>query len=115
MRIHRDRPVRTHASVLVAVLVVALAGCGKHKTTAAAGPEPVEIIPTVKSMGDRACACNGDKNCVKPIRDEWEAAKRDLLARSAELTGANKASWDKELMQLRACADGAGVTIWVDH
>lgn len=97
----------------LAALVV-LAACKTHKA-GAPGPEPIEIIPIVKAWGDRACACNADKDCVKPIRDEWEANKRELLAKAAQLTGDNKAQWDAALLAFRGCGDGAGVTIWVEH
>jgi hypothetical protein len=90
--------------VLVGLLLIA---CGKASTRA---PPRPEVIDVVRDLADRACGCNNDKECVRAIRDEWEPQKFDLQRHG--LTGADKATFESELMRLRMCGDAAGLTIW---
>ena len=91
---------------VLALLVVA--ACS-HKSKPP--PPRPELIETMRSFADRVCACGTDRDCVKPIRDEFDAQKADLL--DNHLTGDDQAKLDAELLRLRGCGDGAGLTIWL--
>ena len=93
---------------MVAVVVIA-AACS---TRPPPPPPRPQLIDVVRALADRACACGTDRDCVQPIRDEFDGQKADLLANG--LTGADKATFDSELGRLRACGDAAGLTIWLN-
>ena len=95
--------------MLVAVVVVVAAACS---TKAKPLPPRPQVIDVVRALADRACACGTDRDCVQPIRDEFDGQKADLLANG--LTGDDKARFDSELGRLRQCGDAAGLTIWLD-
>ncbi len=89
------------------MLIVLLGACStKDKPP----PPRPELIDVVRDLADRACACGTSRACVSPVRDEWDAQKRDL--QNHGLTGDDKAAFDTELARFRACGDAAGLTIW---
>ena len=92
----------------IAILVVALAACGGKK--AAPTPRP-EMIETVRTMADRVCACETDKDCVREIRTEWDAQKTEIMNHG--LVGEQRAQFDAELMRVRSCGDAGGLTFWM--
>jgi len=95
-------------TILAGFVALALAACGGKK--APPTPRP-ELIETVQVLGERVCACETDKECVRAIRDEWDAQKADLMNNG--LTGEQKAAFDAELLHVRACGDAAGLTFWM--
>lgn len=84
------------------------AGCATKRKPPPPRPELIEVV---RAFADRACACGTDRDCVQPIRDEFDTQKADLLANG--LTGDAKARFDSELSRLRMCGDAAGLTIWL--
>lgn len=94
-------------SALVALMLVA--ACEK---TTAPKPRP-ELIETLRDFADRTCACETDKECVRAIRDEWDAVRQDVLNHG--LTGADLDAYNEELKRFRLCGDGAGLTIWLNN
>jgi len=92
----------------VALVLVMLAACGGKK--AAPVPRP-ELVETVRAMADRVCACGTDKDCIREVRDEWDAEKQDLMNHG--LTGEPRAQFDAELQRVRACGDAGGLTFWM--
>jgi hypothetical protein len=91
---------------LLAVALIATA-CAKSKPPT---PHP-EMIDAIRSFADRVCACGTDRECVAPIRDEFDLRKAALLDHG--LTGTDLATFDRELLRLRGCGDAAGLTIWL--
>jgi len=91
-----------------AIALIVLAACGGK--SAAPAPRP-EVIETVRALGERVCTCETDKECVRPIRDEWDAQKDDLMRNG--LTGSDKQQFDAALLRMRQCGDAAGLTFWV--
>jgi uncharacterized protein YcfL len=73
-----------HALLLVLLLVL-LVACSSKKPAAQARPE---LLETVTVLADRVCACETDKECIRAIREEWDAQKVDLMNHG--LTGDQK-------------------------
>ena len=92
----------------VALIVIALAACSSKK---AAPPPRPELIETVRAMADRVCACETDKDCVREVRSDWDAQKRDLMDHG--LVGEQRAQFDAELLRVRQCGDAGGLTFWM--
>ena len=90
----------------VALVLLALAACKGDKRVAA---RP-EMIDVVHALGDRVCACGTDKECARALRDEWDAEKDDVVNHG--LIGEQKATFEQELLRMRLCGDGAGLTFW---
>ncbi len=93
---------------LAALLVFALAACGGKK--AAPTPRP-ELIESMRDIAERVCACETDKDCVREVRNDWDAQKVDLMNNG--LTGEQRAQFDAELQRARLCGDGGGLTFWM--
>jgi hypothetical protein len=100
-------------ALLALAFASAMGACGKSapQPPPAAGP----LIETITGFADRCDACKGDKECVRALRDEFDGTKTTLLANGARIAGDDKATWDRELLRLRACGDGAGLTFWTDQ
>jgi hypothetical protein len=90
---------------LLLVALVGLVGCGSKKHAPPVDPAP--LIAAAHDLADRGCKCDTDKECIKAIRDEWDAQKDQLLA-------AHNAAVDAEISRLKMCGDAAGLTFW-DH
>lgn len=90
------------------VLLVVLGACSRKK---APPPPRPELIETIRSLADRVCACETDKDCVRAVRDEWDAGKQDLMNHG--LLGEDRVQFDTELNRMRACGDGGGLTFWM--
>lgn len=97
-----------------AALVLALGACGKSASREATATAAAQTIQTIRGWAERACACNADKGCVKPIREEWDAAKHGILETSQHFPPTDKATFDRELLRFRECGDAAGLTIWLE-
>jgi hypothetical protein len=91
------------------LLVALLAGCeSKPKLTMTVE----EIVVALRDYADRGCACETDKECFREIRDEWDAAKRELVKNANLLTGADRDAYLAERNRFGACGDAAGLTVW---
>lgn len=90
---------------LLALLVVA--GCSSSKPP----PPRPEVIEVIRPLAEQACECGTDKECLRAVRTEFDAVKRDLANHG--LTGADLQTYDAELGRLRACGDAGGVTMWL--
>jgi hypothetical protein len=92
--------------------LLALAACGKS------GPQPPPVAqPLIDQMTDfanRCDACKADRDCLHAVRDEFDQVKGALLGSGARIVGDDKPAWDAQLMRLRVCGDGGGLTFWVD-
>ena len=88
------------------MLLLALVACGSSKKHAPPA-DPAPLIAAAHDLADRGCKCDTDKECIKAIRDEWDAQKDQLL-------GAHNAAVDAEISRLKMCGDAAGLTFW-DH
>jgi len=93
--------------------LLVLAACGK---SAPSGPPPIAapLIQAVHAMSEQCDACKGDRECVRGVRDQFDAQKVSLLPSGARLVGDDKQAFDAELLHLRGCGDGAGLTFWVE-
>jgi hypothetical protein len=95
----------TRTIIFASLLLVA---CDKTKPP----PPRPELINVVRALADRACACETDKDCLKQVRAEFDPQKFELQKHG--LIGEQKATFDAELLRLRACGDAGGVTIWLN-
>lgn len=91
--------------ILLAVLAVA--ACSSSKPP----PPRPELIEVIRPLADQACECGTDKECLRAVRSEFDAVKADLAKHG--LTGEDKRTYDAELLRLRLCGDGGGVTMWL--
>lgn len=96
----------------VALAVLALAAIGACEKKSAPKPRP-ELIETLRDFADRTCACETDKECVRAVRDEWDAVRADVLDHG--LTGDDLNAYNAELHRFRMCGDAAGLTIWLNN
>jgi len=87
-------------------LLFVLAACGSDKPP----PPRPELIEVMRGLAEQACECGTDKECLRAVRVDYEAQKRDL--KNNGLTGDDKAAFDAELNRLQLCGDGGGVTMW---
>jgi hypothetical protein len=99
--------------VMIALLV-AVAACKSGSKKDAPAANAGSWIQNVKAWGERACKCNADRQCVKPIRDEWEAVKYQYRDAADTFAPADRKAYDAALLYFRQCGDAAGVTIWVN-
>ena len=95
-------------------LFFALVACGK-KAPPAPPPDPAPLIAQMKDFAARCDACKEDRDCLHALRDEFDGVKKQLVGDGARIIGDDKASFDAELMHLRQCGDGGGLTFWVDQ
>jgi hypothetical protein len=91
-----------------AVLLALVVACGDKKP--AAQPR-LELLETITVLAGRVCECGTDKECIRAIREEWDAQKADIMNHG--LTGDEKATFDAELLRMRACGDAGGLTFWM--
>jgi hypothetical protein len=94
--------------VAIVFLIVA---CGSSKP---AKPEidSQRAIAVLTSYADRCLACNNDKDCVKPIRDEYDPYKRSLFKSREAYTATKQKAFDDQFGRFAMCGDAAGLTIW---
>ena len=94
-------------------LAVAVMACGKSAPPAPP-PAAQPLIDQIRDFSDRCDACKAELDCLKSLRDEFDQVKGALLANGARIVGDDKAEWDRQLMRLRVCGDGGGLTFWID-
>ena len=93
------------------VLLLFLVACGSGKP-AKPEIEASRAISVLTDYGDRCLACNADKECVRPLRDEYDKYKRSLFKSREAYTPAEQTSFDTQFQRFALCGDGAGLTIW---
>jgi hypothetical protein len=71
-----------------------------------------EVINALRDYADRGCACETDKECFREVRDDWDAAKRDLVHNAKQLTGEDRAAYEVERKRFGLCGDGAGLAVF---
>ena len=96
---------------LAAFALVTLCGGGSKPPPA----DPAPYIERMREFADRCDECKAVRDCLQPLRDEWEAAKQPLLDVQKRLTGEPKTAFDTQGNRLKICGDGGGVTFWVDQ
>jgi hypothetical protein len=91
------------------LVLALLVGCtDKPKMTMTAE----QVISAVRDFADRGCVCETDKECFQAIRDEWDAAKRDLVKNANLLTGADRDAYQAEHTRFALCGDRAGLAVF---
>ena len=94
----------------IALFVAVLFGCKEPPPTMTMSAE--EILGAITDYADRGCACETDKECFRAVRDEWDAAKRELVKNARLLTGDDKAAYDEARLRFGLCGDGAGLAVF---
>jgi hypothetical protein len=92
-------------------LLILLVACGSSKP---AKPEidAQRAISVITSYAERCLACNNDKDCVRPIRDEYDPYKFQLTKSRELYTPAEQQAYDAQFQRFAMCGDAAGLTIW---
>jgi hypothetical protein len=73
---------------------------------------PEEVVGAIEDYAERGCLCETDKECFRAIRDEWDAAKRELVKNARLLAGDDKAAYDAARHRFGLCGDGAGLAVF---
>jgi len=73
---------------------------------------PADVINAITDYADRGCACDTDKECFRAVRDEWDAAKRDLVKNARLLTGDDATAYADAHHRFGMCGDAAGLTVF---
>jgi hypothetical protein len=94
--------------------LLAIAACKKAKP-AAPPPEAQPLISAMHDFAVRCDACKEDRDCLHALRDEFDTQKNQLIGDGHRLVGDDKTQFDAELLHLRSCGDGGGLTFWVDQ
>jgi hypothetical protein len=98
---------------LVALAIdLALVGCGKDPPKMTMTPQ--EVLTAIDDFMERGCACTtaSDKECFRAVRDEWDAAKQQIVHNARLLTGDDKAAYDTARNKFGMCGDGAGLAVF---
>jgi hypothetical protein len=66
----------------------------------------------MKDYAERGCKFQDDKEGFRTIRDEWDAAKPELVKNAKLLTGDFKAQYDEARNRFGLCGDGAGLAVF---
>ena len=66
----------------------------------------------ITDFAERGCACQADKECFRAVRDEWEAARGELVKNARLLTGDDKQAYDAARLRFGHCGDAAGLTVF---
>ena len=96
------------------IVLVALLGCDVKKKHQQPAPDPGALINAAHVIADRVCACQTDRDCLKGVRDEWDAQKDQMLGNAARIVGDDKTKFDAEINRIKMCGDAGGLTFW-DH
>jgi len=94
--------------------LVIVAACGKSQP-AAPPPDPGTVINQITDFANRCDACKEDRDCLHPLRDEFDAVKHQLVSDGRRLVGDDRNTFEAALLRLRQCGDGGGLTFWVDQ
>jgi hypothetical protein len=90
--------------------LVLLLGCKEPPPKMTMTPE--QVISAITDFADRGCPCETDKECFRAIRDEWDAAKPELVKNAKLLTGDDRQAYDAARLRFAACGDAAGLTVF---
>lgn len=90
--------------------VVLVLGCKDEPAKMTMSAE--QVLDAVTDYAERGCACETDKECFRAIRDEWDAAKRELVKNARLLTGEDKAAYEAARQKLGLCGDAAGLAVF---
>jgi hypothetical protein len=71
-----------------------------------------EVTAAVRDFADRGCPCETDRECFRVVRDEWDAAKREIVKNANLLTGAERDAYNAERQRFGACGDAAGLAVF---
>jgi hypothetical protein len=71
-----------------------------------------DVIDALRDYADRGCACSTDRECFRVVRDEWDAAKPDLVKNANLLTGDDRTAYLAERTRFGLCGDGAGLAVF---
>ena len=93
-----------------ALALLVMLGCKdpQPKMTMAAD----EVVAAITDFAERGCACQADKECFRAVRDEWEAARGELVKNARLLTGDDKQAYDAARLRFGHCGDAAGLTVF---
>jgi hypothetical protein len=94
----------------LALLAGCLVGCKEPPPKMTMTAE--QVIAALTDYADRGCTCETDKECFRAIRDEWDAAKPELVKNARLLTGDNKQAYDDARLRFGLCGDAAGLTVF---
>ena len=97
-------------TLLALVLCFGLGGCKDPPPKMTMTAE--EVISALRDYADRGCACETDKECFREVRDDWDAAKRDLVYNARQLAGDERAAYEVERKRFGLCGDGAGLAVF---
>ena len=98
-----------------ALALLIVAACGKSNSAATPPPDPGTLINQMTDFADRCDACKADRDCLHPVRDDFDRAKEWLVYNGRRLAGDDRTKFDAALTRVRVCGDGAGLTFWVDQ
>jgi hypothetical protein len=92
------------------VVVLLAAGCDQPKPKMTMTAE--EVVSAITDYADRGCACETDKECFREVRDEWDAAKQELVKNAKLLAGDDRAAYEEQRKRFGLCGDGAGLAVF---
>lgn len=101
---------RAAVSRAVLLAAIGLAACKDEPPKLTMTGE--QVVAAITDYADRGCACETDKECFRAVRDEWDAAKRELVKNASLLTGDDKAAYDDARLRFGLCGDGAGLAVF---
>jgi hypothetical protein len=104
-----------HANALVVGCVVGslvggVVGCKEPPPKQTMTAE--QVITAITDFADRGCVCETDKECFREVRDEWDAAKREIVKNARLLTGDDAQAYEAARMKFGHCGDGAGLAVF---
>jgi hypothetical protein len=93
-----------------ALALALLIGCKEPPQKMTMAPE--DVIAAIRDFAERGCACDTDKECFREVRDEWDAAKRELVKNAHLMTGDDRQAYEAERLKFGLCGDGAGLAVF---
>jgi hypothetical protein len=94
------------------LLVVALAAASCKEPPPKMTMTAEQVVSAITDFADRGCACEADKECFRVVRDEWDAAKRELVKNARLLTGDDRDAYEAARKRFGLCGDGAGLAVF---
>ena len=92
------------------LLLSMFAGCSSKP--AKPDIDATRALETLTSYADRCATCNNDKDCIHPLRDEYDKYKRALWKSREVYTPAEQTAFDVQWDRFARCGDASGLTIW---
>ena len=94
----------------LALALTLVVGCKEAPPKMTMTPE--QVISAVTDYADRGCRCETDKECFRAIRDEWDAAKLELVTNAKLLAGDDKQAYEAVRQRFGLCGDAAGLAVF---